>query len=99
MVCHWKNANMKVDCLVFNVQELVRMNQKHLDFLGVSHPTIDTICRVAHKHRLSAKLTGAGGGGCAFVLLHCGEFKLLRVNLSCTSTITVSDQQKHKPKH
>ena len=27
---------------------------------------------IAAKHGLHAKLTGAGGGGCAFVLLHPG---------------------------
>lgn len=35
----------------------------------VSHPTIDSICATAKKHGLSAKLTGAGGGGFVYMLI------------------------------
>ena len=31
--------------------------------------TLDTICHVTSKYRLHSKLTGAGGGGCAFTSL------------------------------
>ena len=37
--------------------------------MGVSHVTLDEICHVTSKYRLHSKLTGAGGGGCAFTLL------------------------------
>lgn len=45
------------------------MNQNILSTLGVSHPSLDRICDEARKHGLAAKLTGAGGGGHAYVLI------------------------------
>jgi mevalonate kinase len=57
-------------CLyVILLQELVDMNQALLNVLGVSHPSLDRICRTVSKCGLHAKLTGAGGGGYAFILL------------------------------
>jgi len=52
-----------------SIQELVTMNQCLLASLGVSHPTLDHIHSVAKDHGQAAKLTGAGGGGMAFVWL------------------------------
>lgn len=48
---------------------LVSRNQELLVRLGVSHPALDFIVSTAQRHSLSSKLTGAGGGGCAFILL------------------------------
>ncbi|PAA88465.1 hypothetical protein BOX15_Mlig005548g1, partial [Macrostomum lignano] len=48
---------------------LVRLNQRLLDCLGVSHPLLDGICQVAEAHGAAAKLTGAGGGGCALIFI------------------------------
>lgn len=50
------------------------MNQHHLSVLGVSHSSLDTICRITSQYGLASKLTGAGGGGCAFTLIPPGKW-------------------------
>ena len=45
------------------------MNQSLLSSMGVSHPSLEHIVATATKYGFHAKLTGAGGGGCAFVLI------------------------------
>lgn len=40
-----------------------------LKTIGVGHKALDEVCAVATEHGGHAKLTGAGGGGCAFVVL------------------------------
>ena len=50
-------------------QELIDTNQGLLCALGVSHPSLDRAVSIARKHGVHAKLTGAGGGGCALALL------------------------------
>lgn len=49
------------------------INQHLLCVLGVSQTDLDNICRVCSRQGLAAKLTGAGGGGCAFALIPPGE--------------------------
>ena len=50
--------------------QLIDRNQILLDTgLGVSHSKLDEVCKVASKYGLHAKLTGAGGGGFAFIIL------------------------------
>ncbi|KAI2490265.1 GHMP kinases C terminal [Fragilaria crotonensis] len=54
---------------------LVRTNQHMLSALGVSHPSLDRICAVVDQvsdGAAAAKLTGAGGGGCAMIVLQRG---------------------------
>jgi len=48
---------------------LVELNHALLRALGVSHAALERVVDVARAHGLRAKLTGAGGGGCALVLL------------------------------
>ncbi len=50
------------------------MNQCLLGALGVSHVTLDQIVMVTGRHGAHTKLTGAGGGGCAFTLIPNGLF-------------------------
>ncbi|NVB41715.1 mevalonate kinase [Pseudenhygromyxa sp. WMMC2535] len=51
------------------VAELANVAQELLSALGVSHPVLDDLCALALRHgAAAAKLTGAGGGGCAFAL-------------------------------
>ncbi|KAF3538978.1 hypothetical protein F2Q69_00024887 [Brassica cretica] len=52
-----------------SVKELMEMNQGLLESMGVSHSSIDTVIQTTHKHKLTSKLTGAGGGGCVLTLL------------------------------
>ncbi|XP_071369748.1 mevalonate kinase isoform X2 [Centroberyx affinis] len=54
----------------YNVlEELIDINQHHLNVMGVGHPALDTLCRVTLARGLHSKLTGAGGGGCGITLL------------------------------
>lgn len=49
---------------------LLNVNHNLLAALGVSHPSLDQIVHLANSHGfVGAKLTGAGGGGCAIVCL------------------------------
>lgn len=50
--------------------ELVRINHGLLVSIGVSHPGLETIKKLSDELKIGeTKLTGAGGGGCAFTLL------------------------------
>ncbi|XP_055003336.1 mevalonate kinase isoform X3 [Sorex araneus] len=51
------------------LEELIDMNQHHLNALGVGHASLDRLCQVTQAHGLHSKLTGAGGGGCGITLL------------------------------
>lgn len=50
----------------------ISRNQELLAELNVSHPKIDLIVDIARQNNFSAKLTGAGGGGCVFVMIPPG---------------------------
>uniref|UniRef100_A0A8C2MG11 Mevalonate kinase n=1 Tax=Cricetulus griseus TaxID=10029 RepID=A0A8C2MG11_CRIGR len=54
------------------LEELIDMNQHHLNALGVGHTSLDQLCRITAAHGLHSKLTGAGGGGCGITLLKPG---------------------------
>jgi mevalonate kinase len=49
--------------------ELVATNHALLNGLGVGHAALDLVVSKSLSHSMPAKLTGAGGGGCAFVLV------------------------------
>ncbi|XP_033947113.1 mevalonate kinase [Pseudochaenichthys georgianus] len=51
------------------LEELIDINQHHLNVMGVGHPSLDTLCQVTLTKGLHSKLTGAGGGGCGITLL------------------------------
>lgn len=51
------------------MQALIHTNQGLLSALDVSHSKLDLICKIARDHAFAGKLTGAGGGGYAYVLL------------------------------
>ena len=52
-----------------HLNHLISYNQNLLSTLGVSHVSLDEIATIAKSFGLHAKLTGAGGGGFAFLLL------------------------------
>lgn len=52
-----------------SLDELVRMNQRLLAALSVSHPAVERIVGVCDSHGVAAKLTGAGGGGVVLAFL------------------------------
>ena len=58
------------------LQALIHENHGHLVALGVSHPALEAIKSktAADPYRLSTKLTGAGGGGCAVTLVPDGAY-------------------------
>ncbi len=63
---------------------MIRDNHGHLVNLGVSHPALEMIVAATAEepYNLATKLTGAGGGGCAFTLIPDGRFHSLTVTSS-----------------
>ncbi|XP_014669239.1 PREDICTED: mevalonate kinase-like isoform X2 [Priapulus caudatus] len=59
------DANVCYDIL----EELIDINQSQLNVLGVGHLSLEHICLLCQQNDFHCKLTGAGGGGCAFVLI------------------------------
>lgn len=55
------------------LSSLVDVNHRLLGALGVSHPALERVADIAQEHGLSAKLTGAGGGGFAVAPLPPGR--------------------------
>lgn len=77
------------------LKDLIDMNHDLLRFLGVSHPSLEIICKTCQQYGLHCKLTGAGGGGCAFCLispetteetLQTIETELKKQNFECWET-------------
>ena len=50
-------------------KKLIDRNQELLNEIGVGHHTLDEICNISSSFGFHSKLTGAGGGGCAYVLI------------------------------
>lgn len=71
------SSDKKDQAICIKMASLIEINQGLLSSIGVSHPCLDEICNSSHKHGYSAKLTGAGGGGCAFALLGVGGYTVV----------------------
>lgn len=81
------DAELPRDALLSALAALITENHVHLVSLGVSHPVLETIRAqtAAEPYRLSTKLTGAGGGGCAVTLIPDGGFLFSTLRLSSDS--------------
>ena len=55
--------------LYTRMRRLVTLNHGVLNALGVGHASLERVVEAAARRGFAAKLTGAGGGGCALVLL------------------------------
>jgi mevalonate kinase len=53
-----------------NLNELITINQGMLYSLHITNTQLNMIINLAQKNGFSSKITGAGGGGCCYVLLH-----------------------------
>lgn len=62
-------SNPNSDEAYSQLEELIDINQNLLGAMGVSHATLERIVAITKHHGLHTKLTGAGGGGCAYTLL------------------------------
>ena len=51
------------------LEALIDVNQGILNAIGVGHQALDLVVKVSSQFNLRAKLTGAGGGGCAITLV------------------------------
>ncbi|XP_064460852.1 mevalonate kinase-like [Ornithodoros turicata] len=71
----WQLLREQADLVahIGQASELIQMNANLLNALGVGHPRLDDVARIAADSGLTAKLTGAGGGGCAIILLPTKE--------------------------
>ncbi|WP_290623999.1 MULTISPECIES: mevalonate kinase [unclassified Archaeoglobus] len=58
-------ASKNMDDVEF-INELIALNQSLLRAIGVSTPEIDEVIAELEKQGMTAKITGAGGGGCVF---------------------------------
>ncbi|XP_071644377.1 mevalonate kinase-like [Temnothorax longispinosus] len=63
------SGSIKLDDRHTTLSCFIHMNQGLLTALNVSHPKLEMICTLAMTHSYAGKLTGAGGGGCAYILL------------------------------
>lgn len=64
-------ADVSKDIHYDELLELIRVNHGLLVAIGVSHPGLEVIKQLSDELKIGqTKLTGAGGGGCAFTLLN-----------------------------
>lgn len=75
------------------IGDLIRMNQSLLYCLGVSHDSLEELVHTVFQE-YPTKLTGAGGGGCAFTLVETLEQKE-----QLQQQLLLEEEQKKKKKN
>ncbi|EME30254.1 Putative mevalonate kinase [Galdieria sulphuraria] len=67
-------SNLVGDSFSQQLATLMKINHYLLNALGVGHPLLEDIISIAQELGFEgAKLTGAGGGGCAIILVDSGK--------------------------
>ena len=69
------------------------INQFLLNSIGVGHPVLDKVVNLASQYGFTAKLTGAGGGGCAITLLPFQNLPGQSTDTVVTTEIETLEQQ------
>lgn len=64
----FQNPELPGEQLETELEKLIAINHHCLGAIKCGHETLDRILHLTKKYNLSSKLTGAGGGGCAFTL-------------------------------
>jgi len=64
-----KETNLMKDLYIEFEKLIDKKNQILLNGIGVGHEKLTKVVEIANKYGLHTKLTGAGGGGCAYTLL------------------------------
>lgn len=76
------------------------MNQSLLCALGVSHPSLNAItnltCSLYDELKCTTKLTGAGGGGCAFTFLEGDDNVKRRCEIVKRKIDSLSNVESHE---
>lgn len=68
---------MGLEDLEKELNTLIDINQNILNAIGVGHESLDKIIDTGKEFSFYSKLTGAGGGGCAFTLIPKGKIAFL----------------------
>ena len=72
------------------MQEICCINNQLLNTLGVGHHKIDRIRALLTRYGISAKITGAGGGGCVFAFVKHGTNAVTKRRLGSVHTTDIS---------
>lgn len=86
------SAHLDATAQLHAIGKLMTTNHHLLNAIGVGHAALDTIVAAAAEYGAYAKLTGAGGGGCAVCLLSPGtdsealQARLAQHGFACFST-------------
>jgi mevalonate kinase len=73
----FKGSTSSFELISTKIDELININQGLLTSIGTSHSKLDDIIKIANDFDYSCKLTGAGGGGCAYIPLKTSNDDLI----------------------